>query len=310
MIPDLAISSCWNSSHHEDGYAMMTELAELGFNSVELGHGTRYSLWPGILQAHQEKIVRIVSLHNFCPLPLGFTRPSPNCYEFSDPRPQQRARALKHSLETIDHAAAFGARSVVLHLGSTGQRPASRPLEQLYHRGRFLSRSYVKTKLHSVIAHEAWLKNHWPRIEDSLLELLAKAASLNIQLGLECREAIEEVPLDSAWLEILTKLPPPAGYWHDFGHAARKDALGYIDHEQHLSELAPRLIGCHLHDMIAPDRDHQPLGTGGIPFAKLWPLLKKAPSPPVYVLELSPRVTKDAVRESLLWWKQNGPDLY
>jgi sugar phosphate isomerase/epimerase len=308
MPSPLAISACWNSVRHEDGYQMLTELAEMGFTSVELGHGIRYSLWPGILKAHEEKIIQIISLHNFCPLPLGFTRASPNCYEFSDPHPNQRARALKHSLETIDHAAAFGARAVVLHLGTTKQKIVTPQLENLYQKGKLASRSYVQLKIKAVIGHELWMKTQWPWIEDILRHLIEHATRKKIQLGLECRESIEEIPLDSAWLEIFSKLPETAGYWHDFGHAARKETLGFVDHRQHLTDLAPRLIGCHLHDLIPPQRDHQALGSGNIPFSDLWPLLPKNGRELSYVLELSPRVAKDAVVQSLQWWKEYGPN--
>jgi sugar phosphate isomerase/epimerase len=307
MNPVLAISACWNSARHEDGYEMLLELAEMGFPAVELGHGIRYSLWPGILKAHEEKIIRIQSLHNFCPLPMGFTRASPNCYEFSDPKPSQRARARKHSLETINHASAFGAKAVVLHLGSTLQKETSTKLEDLYRKGKLSSRRYVQKKIQAVIEHERWLKLQWPWVEEILLELIEHAAKKNVQLGLECRESIEEIPIDSFWPTIFSKLPNTAGYWHDFGHAARKDTLGFIDHHQHLAKLAPRLIGCHIHDLVPPDRDHQIPGSGNIPFQELWPLTRPKNQDLCYVLELSPRVKKDAVIGSLAWWKKNGP---
>jgi sugar phosphate isomerase/epimerase len=308
--PSLSISACWNSSRHEDGYAMLSELAEMGFESVELGHGIRYSLWPGILKAHEEKLIRIQSLHNFCPLPMGFTRAAPNCYEFSHPKSIQRTHALKYTLQTIDHAAMFGARAVVLHLGTTEQKQVSNQIEALYTQGKLGSRAYVKLKVQAVIDHERWLKIQWPWVEEVLHQLIAHASAKNIKLGLECRESIEEIPIDSAWPQIFAALPQTAGYWHDFGHAARKHTLGFIDHYQHLSSLAPRLIGCHIHDLVHPHRDHQVPGTGSIPFEQLWPLIEKCASltqDPCYVLELSPRVAKDKVLQSLLWWKQNGP---
>lgn len=289
---------------------MLKELAEMGFQAAELGHGIRYSLWPGILKAHEEKVIAIESLHNFCPLPMGFTKAAPNCYEFSDPQPNQRARALKHSLETIDHAAKFGARAVVLHLGTTQQKEVSKNLEELYERGKLGSRNYVKRKLQAVIDHEHWLKTQWPWVEEILHQLIQHAAAKNVELGLECRESIEEIPIDSEWPSLLAKFPLTAGYWHDFGHAARKHTLGFIDHHQHLTALSPRLIGCHIHDLIPPKRDHQFPGSGNIPFASLWPCILNCPTlkrDPCYVLELSPRVAKDDVIKSLLWWNQNGP---
>src|SRR5437016_3566563 len=44
----LSFSTCWNSSRHQDGEAMLQEILDLGFERVELGHGIRLSLMEGI----------------------------------------------------------------------------------------------------------------------------------------------------------------------------------------------------------------------------------------------------------------------
>src|SRR4051812_16910687 len=44
----LSCSTCWNSSRHQDGEAMLQEILDLGFERVELGHGIRLSLMEGI----------------------------------------------------------------------------------------------------------------------------------------------------------------------------------------------------------------------------------------------------------------------
>ena len=46
---------------------MLREIRELGFEHVELSHGTRISLLPGILEAVDAGEIRVSSLHNFCP---------------------------------------------------------------------------------------------------------------------------------------------------------------------------------------------------------------------------------------------------
>ena len=50
---------------------MLNEVRELGFEYAELGHGTRLSLLDGALAAVAAGEIKISSLHNFCPLPLG-----------------------------------------------------------------------------------------------------------------------------------------------------------------------------------------------------------------------------------------------
>ena len=99
---------------------MLQEIRQLGFSSVELGHGIRFSLWPGVVKAWEKDLIKINSLHNFCPVPTSVFRPNPNCYEFSDPRPEVRKCAVKASEETIRQAAKFGAKAVVFHLGRGG----------------------------------------------------------------------------------------------------------------------------------------------------------------------------------------------
>ncbi len=302
----LAISTCWNSSRHEDGLTMIEELASLGFDHVELGHGIRFSLWDGILKAREKGVAKIVSLHNFCPLPLGFTRPNPNCYEFSDHRARVRNRAVRCTKETIQYAAELDANRVVLHLGSTGQPIASPFLEKDLAQGKFGSKAFVKRKLKAITDHEARHERTWGRVKPVLDELVPFAKEYGVRLGCECREEIEEFPMESRFAEIMDLYPEETlGYWHDFGHAARKAALGFIDHETHFKRYASRLIGCHVHDFKYPNRDHRPLGVGVIPFERMWPYLPEGLIP---TLELSPRLSEEEVLSCLTWWKKNGPD--
>src|SRR5689334_14989139 len=65
----LAFSTCWNSARHTDGAEMLQEIIDLGFEYIELGHGIRISLMPGIQKMFERGKVRFSSLHNFCPLP-------------------------------------------------------------------------------------------------------------------------------------------------------------------------------------------------------------------------------------------------
>ncbi|HEX3890878.1 MAG TPA: sugar phosphate isomerase/epimerase, partial [Verrucomicrobiae bacterium] len=113
-----SFSTCWNSHRHTDGRAMLREIRELGFEYAELSHGIRVSLMPGILEAVDAGEMKISSLHNFCPLPMGVTQAAPNLYEFSDERPRERELAIKHTLKTFEFAARVKAPAIVLHLGS------------------------------------------------------------------------------------------------------------------------------------------------------------------------------------------------
>src|ERR1017187_10567087 len=113
-----SFSTCWNSHRHTDGRAMLREIHSLGFDRAELSNGIRISLLPGIFDAVDAGEIKISSLHNFCPLPMGVNHASPNLYEFSDERPRQRELAVKHTLKTFELAERVKAPVIVLHLGS------------------------------------------------------------------------------------------------------------------------------------------------------------------------------------------------
>ena len=113
-----SLSTCWNSHRHTDGLAMLREIRDLGFEFAELSHGIRISLLPGVFQAVEAGEIKISSLHNFCPLPMGVTHAAPNIFKFTSDNPRERDNALKHTLKTIETAARLKARLVVLHMGA------------------------------------------------------------------------------------------------------------------------------------------------------------------------------------------------
>jgi hypothetical protein len=68
-----------------------------------------------------------------------------------------------------------------------------------------------------------------------------------------------------------------------------------LSHRQHLTKMAPRLIGFHLHDVSAQGNDHQPIGSGHIDFkmvSEFWRPEHRL------TLEFGPRLTVDDVRAS------------
>src|SRR3974377_1133552 len=97
-----SLSTCWNSHRHTDGRAMLREIRELGFEYAELSHGIRISLVPGILEAVVAGEMRISSLPNFRPLPIGVNNAAPNLYQFSAERERERELAVRFSVKTLE----------------------------------------------------------------------------------------------------------------------------------------------------------------------------------------------------------------
>src|ERR671937_688733 len=151
----ISFSTCWNSGRHTAGDEMLREIkTELGFDLIELGHGIRLSLVPGIQQMFDAGQVRFSSLHNFCPLPVEVMMASPDCYQFSAISSVERERAVKQTLQTIDFAARLEAPFVVLHLGQVNMPPVTDRLIKLATNGAYLSRKYVKLKVGAVQTRE------------------------------------------------------------------------------------------------------------------------------------------------------------
>ncbi|HEY8966795.1 MAG TPA: TIM barrel protein [Candidatus Methylacidiphilales bacterium] len=299
-----SLSTAWNSSRHTDGKAMLAEIAAHGFARAELGHAVRYSLCPGVLDAVREKIVAISSVHNFCPVPVEVSRPSPNAFEFSDERPSVRALAVRHTLATLDFAVRVGAPAVVLHLGRVERNPRegiSGKLAEWWEAGRFLKRDYTRAKVEAVAKRRKAFDAVYGRVRPCLETVVAAAAERGLRLGFECREDYGEFPDEIEMEQCLADFPAETvGYWHDFGHAQRKAYLGWLDHGEVLARRRPRLLGCHIHDCSPPDHDHRPLSEAPhIDFPRLAPLL---PEGAIEVLELSPRTkAEDVVRSREAW---------
>ena len=123
---------------------MLREIRDLGFEYAELSHGTRISLMPGILEAVEAGEIRISSLHNFCPLPMGVNYAAPNLYQFSAERPRERELAERYTLKTIEFAARVKAPAVVLHCGSIDMKGYTDKLLDLLGRGQRGTPKYGK----------------------------------------------------------------------------------------------------------------------------------------------------------------------
>lgn len=301
----LAFSTCWNSHRHTDGIEMISEIMLLGFNAMEVSHGTKVTVFPGILKllSQRAQTFRVVGVHNFCPAPVEVIMDAPDVYEISSRQESEYRRALKLTLESIDMAERLNAGYVVLHLGSAKLRPKTRKLEQMVGVGALNSREYVREKLAFVRAREAAGEKAALRVREALGIIVPHAEAKGIKLGFESRSHFEQYPTEREMLTLLEDFrdSPSVGYWHDFGHVQRKANLGLLDHRQWLSSVRDRLIGCHLHDVVWPDQDHHVPLTGSINFEQLVPLLP--PEIPI-VWELHPRRRSTHIKESLIRWRE------
>ena len=273
---------------------MLEEIRALGFDYAELSHGIRISLLPGILDAVDAGVIKISSVHNFCPLPMGIDRPAPNIFQFSADNPRERENAFKHTVKTIETAARLKAPLVVLHMGSVDMKDYTEKLIELMEDGKDGTPKFQKLRDEAIAKREKKKEHYVKSSYEMLRRLIPEAEKHGVLLGVENREALEEIPFDDELEYFFREFDSPAvRYWHDTGHAQIKANMGLLDHVLHLDSLEPRLAGFHIHDVEAPGRDHQQPGTGCVDFAAL----KRFVRPDhIKVFEFSPNMeTTEAV---------------
>ncbi len=286
---------------------MLREIRDLGFEYAELSHGTRISLMPGILEAVDAGEIKISSLHNFCPLPIGVNHSAPNLYQFSSDRQRERENAERYTMKTLEFASRVKAPAVVLHLGSIEMKDYTNKLLEMVGRGERDTPKYQKLCTELDEKRESRKGPYVDRVNEMLRKLLVDAEARGIKLGAENRQALEELPIESDYQFLFREVTSPnLVYWHDTGHAQIKENLGFIGHAMHLESQRDRLYGMHIHDVQPPGRDHCCPGSGTVNFAALKPYIKPEH---MKVFEFSPSLTVDDVKRGAehvkrLW----GPD--
>lgn len=276
---------------------MLREIRDLGFHYAELSHGIRLSLLPGILEAVDAGEIKISTLHNFCPLPIGVNHASPNLFKFSSPDRRERENAWRHTLKTLETAQRVKASLVVLHLGAIEMKDYTEKLIELAGAGQQQTPKYERLCA-EVIDKREQKKDPFVQFAGEMLSRLAsEAESRGLRLGIENREALEEIPLESDFTLFLKEFnSATVCYWHDTGHAQIKENLGFIHHRMHLESVAGRLAGFHLHDVQLPARDHCPPGSGVVDFESLKFLVKPDH---IKVFELSPGVSVEDLKKGV-----------
>lgn len=275
---------------------MLEEIRELGFEYAELSHGIRLSLVPGILQAVDAGIIKITSLHNFCPLPIGITHAAPNVFRFTSTDRREREKAFRQTLQTFDLAQRVRASLVVLHMGSIEMREYTDRLVEMVGAGLAGTPRYEKLCYEVEERRQERREVHEAYAYEILTLLEREAGGRHLMLGIENREALEEIPFEADFPFLFMQFNSGVvRYWHDTGHGQIKENLGFIRHAEHVAGLADSLAGFHIHDVAMPGRDHLPPGRGMIDFAALAPSVKPGH---LKVLELHPGVPAEEVRES------------
>ena len=307
----LVFSTCWNSHRHQDGEEMIDEILSLGFDHVELSHGIKLSLLPGIMRAVEAGKVQVAGVHNYFPAPIDEVGDAPDSRPFTADLPQVRAKAIELTKKSMEQGAALGAGYIVLHMGTVEplvKRTDTAHLQSLARQGMQETESIAATKGEIVRRRNRLAPVYLERAREAIRQLLPHAAELGVKLGIEGRSHYEQVPSEDEMGLLMQEFGenPFIGYWHDFGHIQRKHNLLILNHEQFLRRMSSHLIGGHVNDVKWPSRDHQvPLLGGGVPFERLLPFF---PHGVPLVWELSGRASAEDIRAARELWTEKFPE--
>ena len=184
----LVFSTCWNSHRHQDGEEMIDEILSLGFDHVELSHGIKLSLLPGIMRAVDAGKVQVAGVHNFFPAPIDEVGDSPDSRPFTADLLQVRSKAIELTKKSIEQGAALGAGYIVLHMGTVeplAKRTDTAHLQNLARQGIVGTESFADAKGEFVRRRNRLAPVYLERAREALRQLLPQAGQFGVKLGIE-----------------------------------------------------------------------------------------------------------------------------
>ncbi|MBI4974633.1 MAG: sugar phosphate isomerase/epimerase [Candidatus Omnitrophica bacterium] len=291
----LSLSTSWNSSKHTNGFDLIKEIKDIGFDTVELNFSLTKAMADDILSLKGRSEIKISSLHNICPLPdeIEPDEASPDYYSLASPDEEERRLAVEVTKNTILYAKKFDAKAVILHTGRVQIKDKTKDLASSIddeNRYKALKEEMMRERKK---AEDGYLDNAIVSLE----ELTQYAKEMNVALAIENRYYYREIPT-SEELERIFKIFKKGSlfYWHDAVHAEVFERLGLVRHKDLLDKFSNRLLGVHLHDIIGPINDHRPPGFGTFDFNLIKPYIKEDT---IKVIEAHQPATADEICRSV-----------
>ena len=190
----------------------------------------------------------------------------------------------------MDYAKKASAGALILHVGRVEMKDRTKNLFAIKDEARL-----SKEKEEFLLEREKKSAPFFKKAQDSLKILLDYADSIDLNIALENRYYIRELPSLEELMEIFRNFKSKhLFYWHDTGHAQLYENLKVQRHEEYLEAFSRRLLGVHLHDIILSD-DHRAPGCGEFDFKRLKPYIKEDT---IKVIEAHRKATKEEVRKS------------
>jgi sugar phosphate isomerase/epimerase len=292
------LSTSFISGLVDSGERLIQALLDFEIDGIELEYRISRPILEQMRPALKRSTLKVVSLHNFCPIP-SLTPPvggGGDIFPLSAIDREVRQSALKWTTQTIEQANELEAPLVILHCGHVDMLAELDRLYLFHRQGRSQSpaaQEFIQRKLDELNRLRA---GHIDALRYALDALVRYAEKQGVTLGLENRYHYHELPTPDDFQVLLNEFKgAPLGYWHDTGHAHANEILGLIEPASLLKRYGDHLVGMHWHDALGLE-DHLPPGSGEINFDNLQPYLKDYL--PV-VIELKPGTSPAEVKEGI-----------
>lgn len=297
-----SVSTHWNTFRHATGETMIEEILDLGVGAVELGYDLRIDMVPGVRNMVKSGAVKVLSVHNYCPVPMGAHRGHPELYTPASTERITREQAITHMTNTIVFAAEMGAKVVVAHAGNVSMSRMSSDLIDWCAQGQQFSPSYERLKLKVQITRDKKAPKQLQYLRESIDRLMPVLQQHNMVLAFENLPSWESIPTEVEMEQLLREYNSPLlRSWFDFGHAHIRQNLGFINAHRWAERLAPWCAGMHIHDVKKPVQDHVMPPHGEIDFTQY---REFAHRDVVRVIEPAPGTETELVKEAIAFLQE------
>ena len=305
--PIISLSTSYLQTRFEgDGYAMLQRAAELGFEYVELGHSTTMASMEGIIKAVEEGVVKVSSLHNFCPVPPFASGAVPNLFSPATKSKIESELWRKHTLNTLDFATQTKAKAIVAHCGRLSYFLFPPEKDVLKFTDKMIPAELAENKKYLKIAKtfvekttKSAFKKDYKNLVKNLESIEENLKESGVVIGIENREGVGELPLDWTFKKLFELLGEREfiKVWHDVGHSKIKDLKCLYSQQQLIEDTYEQIVGWHLHDCSDTAKDHSAIGKGSIDFNTLKQYFN--PQKHIFTLELNHKVKTAEACDSL-----------
>lgn len=269
----LSLSTNWCSRRIDSGEAVAEKAVELGFDELELGYAMSEAQAEGIRR--KLDLIRVGSVHAFCPVPVSAPHGHPELYRLADFDAEARNLAAAHVVRNIEFAAGIGADTLVIHAGRVGfcgifDRLDSAKLKNILVKNGKDARAPGYMKALSLACKRRRRRGRvmLERFKKTLDALLPVLEDNSVVLALENMPYLEGFP-DEHEMAMLLKdyAGAPVKAWFDTGHHRVRVNHAWTRGVVPFETTA--IAGMHLNDVRDLDDDHLAPGEGTVDFSAI-----------------------------------------